>query len=115
MIKLFLGIFTRLKKIFRNIFNMCFCPRTVADRPGRPTAPKAGRPLRSTDVHRLVHVWQTQGRSAGRPTETESLLSVSGRSAVRSIGCPNGHISDRWRSAGPADRRPVRLTDQPNG
>ena len=38
MLKLFLGIFTRLKRIFRNNFNMCFCPRIVADRPGRPTA-----------------------------------------------------------------------------
>ena len=54
-----------------------FLTQAVADRPGRSTArstaPWAGRPLRSTDVHSLVHVWQTQGRSTVRSTGPESL------------------------------------------
>ena len=111
--------------------------QTVADRPGRSTVrstePWAGRPLRSTDVHSLVHVWQTQGRSAVRSTGPESFalciwavdrtvdrtrelcsLYLGGRPGGRP-DFPNGHISDRWRSTGPIDRKPVRLPDQPNG
>ena len=125
MVKLFLGIFRRLKRIFRNMFNsflIQFLTQIVADRPGRSTArstaPWAGRPLRSTDVHSLVHVWQTQGRSTGRSTRPESLalciwavdwavdrtreicsLDLGGRPGGRP-GLPNGHIFDRWRSTG---------------
>ena len=80
MLKLFLGIFRRDKRFFRNILTVFLTQvltQTVADRPGRSTVrstePRAGRPLRSTDVHSLVHVWQTQGRSAGRPTGPESF------------------------------------------
>ena len=118
MIKLFLEIFTRDKRIFRNMFN-CFLTKfltqTVADRPGRPTGrstePRASRPLRSTDVHSPVHVCQTQGRSADRIREPCSLY-LGGRPSgqpeqeVCSLYpggrpyCPNSHISDRWRSTG---------------
>ena len=79
MIKLFLGIFRRLKRFFRNIFLCVFLPGSDPDltvRPCRPTArstePWAGRPLRSTDVHSLVHVWQTLGRPTGQSTGPES-------------------------------------------
>ena len=82
---------------------MCFCPRTVADRPGRSTA-WVDRTLAVDRRAQAVHVWQTQGRSAGRPTGPESSALCLFRSAGRSTGLPNGHISDRWRSAGPADR-----------
>ena len=76
MIKLFLGIFRRDKRFSKIILTPVSNPGLwLTGQVGRPhgsTAPKAGRPLRSTDVHRLVHVWQTQGRSAGRPTGPES-------------------------------------------
>ena len=93
----------------------------------RSTEPWASRPLRSTDVHSLVHVWQTQGRVGrpvdrtrepcslylggrpGRSTGSESCsLYLGGRQGGRP-DFPNGHIFDRWRSTGPVDRRPVRL------
>ena len=76
MIKLFLGIFTKLKKIFRNILTCVSVPEQwLTGQVGRPhgsTVPRAGRPLGSIDVHKPVHVWRTQGRSAGRPTGPES-------------------------------------------
>ena len=119
MIKLFLGIFIRLKRFLRNNFNMYFCPRTVADRPGRPTArvdrTKGRSTVRSTDVHKLCTSGSLVGRSTGRSTVTESNALCSFRSTVRSTGLPNGHIYDRWRSIGRSTARPVRLPDQPNG
>ena len=77
MIRLFLGIFTRLKRFLKKYFTCVSIPEQwLTGQVGRPhgsTAPEAGRPLRSTDVHKLVHVWQIQGRSAGRPTGPESF------------------------------------------
>ena len=95
-------------------------------RPLRSTGPWFGRPhgrpyqgpvdpavdRRAQPCARLAAQWA--GRPTGRPDQ-RALLSVSGRSAVRSTGCPNGHNYDRWRSTGPVDRKPVRLPDQPNG
>ena len=76
MLKLFLGIFTRFTRIFKIIFTQVLT-QTVADRPGRSTGrstePRAGRPLRSTDVHSLVHVYQAMGRSTRRSTGPESV------------------------------------------
>ena len=118
MIKLFLGIFRRLKR-FLEIFLHVFLTQNCAD-----------RPCRSTDVHRPVHVCWHSG-PVGR-SDQRALLSVSGRSAGRPTGAEKsalciwavgravdriaqGHIYDRWRSTGPVDRKPVRLPDQPNG
>ena len=81
MIKSFLGIFTRLKRIFRNILYMCFCPRFVADRPGRPTAwvdRTKGRSTLAVDRRaqacaRLADTG-TVGRAADRTRELCSLF-----------------------------------------
>ena len=69
---------------------MCFCPIFVADRPGRPTARvdrTKGRSTLAVDRRaQIVHVWQTQGRSAGRPTGPESFalcIWAVGRAADR--------------------------------
>ena len=105
MIKLFLGIFRRDKRIFRNNFNPSFWPRTVTDRPGRPTAwstePRASRPnqgpvdpavdRRAQPCARLADTWA--GRPVGRRTRELCSLYLGGRP-----DCPNGHIYDRWRS-----------------
>ena len=110
--KTIFGYFLQRLKRFLEIFFTCvFVPEQWLTRQvGRPhgsTVPKAGRPLRSTDVHKLVHVWQTQGRSAGRPTVPESsalcfwavgravdrdgptviFLTVGGRPGGRPLAC----------------------------
>ena len=41
-------------------------------RPDRSTAPQAGRPGRSTDVHKSVHVLESLGRSTGPVDRDES-------------------------------------------
>ena len=143
MIKLFLGIFTRLKRIFINILtcfsNPGFWPRTgwQARSVDRSVDRTKGRStVRSTDVHRAVHVWQPSGpvdravdrraqtctrllaqwagRPVGRPDQ-RALLSVSGRSTERSTGLPQR--SHLWPLAVDrmVDCKPVRLPDQPNG
>ena len=72
---------------------------------------EVGRPGRSTDVHKTVHVWQNwDGRPSGSTGSESSALCLFG-----STGPVDGHISDRWRSTGPVDRQPVRLPAQPNG
>ena len=86
----------------------------IRDRPRTVLTGHAGRPT-CTD---LCTSAGTVGRSAGRPTGSEILalciwavdqavdrsrevcfLYLGGRSCGRP-DCPNGHISDRWRSAG---------------
>ena len=108
MIKLFLRIFTRLKRIFQIVFTQVLT-QTVADRLAR-SADTADR--RAQPCARLAAQW------AGRPTGPESLalciwavdpavdrtrefcsLYLGGRPSGRPRW-PNGHISDRWRSAG---------------
>ena len=128
MVKLFLGILQELKiflEIYLTVFLTQFLTQNCAYRLCRSTG-------RSTDVHRPVHVWWHSGpvdqsadrirepcslylggRPSGRLEQKVCSLYLGGRPGGRPY-CPNGHISDRWRSAGPADRRPVRLTDQPN-
>ena len=104
MVKIFLGIFTRFKRIFQNI-SMCFFSQVLTqtwlsgqagrpsgrpnhgpvDRCGRPTCTalctsgrhRASRPAGRPDQRALLSV---SGRSTGRSTGPESLLSVSGRS-----------------------------------
>ena len=94
MLKQVLWNFRRDKRIFKKYFNMLFltsfCPRLwLTGQVGRPhgsTAPRAGRPVRSTDVHRAVHVWQTQGRSTrtvDRNWEQCSLFISVGRAVDR--------------------------------
>ena len=117
MIKLFLGIFTRDKRIFRNIFNMCFCPRFVADRPGRPTAwvdRTKGRSTLAVDrraqacarlavtgtVGRAADriresalcIWAV-GRAVDRVAPTVTFLTVGGRPAGRPLGLSGCQIS----------------------
>ena len=136
MIKLFLEIFTRLKRIFRNIFNMFFRPRTVltgqVGRPdGRPNQGPVDRCGRLTCTALCTFVKHKAGRPVGRPNQ-RALLSISGRSTERSTGAEKsalciwavGRAVDRiaqrsyfWPLAvdRPVDRKPVRLPDQSNG
>ena len=104
MIKLFLRIFRRDKRIFRNMFNMFFWPSFLTQnwltgQVGRPHGRPYQGPVdpavdrRAQSCARLAAQWA--GRPTGRPDQ-RALLSVSGRST----GLPNGHIYDRWRPTG---------------
>ena len=103
--KTIFGIFRKDKSIFKNIFNMCFCPRTVTDRPGRPTARVDRTKGRSTvtvdrraqPCARLADTGPAD-RAVDRTRELCSLY-LGGRPGDRQVW-PNGHIYDRWRSTG---------------
>ena len=120
MIKLFLGIFTRLKR-FLEIFLQVFLTQNCADRPSRSTG-------RSTDVHKPVHVcWHSgpvgrpvdrtrelcslylDGRPGGRPDQRACSLYLGGRPGGRP-DCPNGHKYDRWRSTASLSGYQISLT-----
>ena len=83
MLKLFLGIFRRVKRIFRNILTwfsdpvsdpvLCWQARSVDRAVDR----------RAQSCARLLAQWA--GRPGGRPDQ-RALLSVSGRSTGRSTG-----------------------------
>ena len=112
MLKQFLCIFIRLKRISENVLNMCFCPRTVADRPGRPTArvdrtkgrstlavdrrvqacaclADTGTVGRAADRTRELCSLYLGGRPSGRPAApTVIFLTVGGRPAGRPLACP---------------------------
>ena len=50
---------------------------------------EVGRPGRSTDVHKSVHVWQTLGRSTVRVDRSESsALCLFGSTGPVDRGCP---------------------------
>ena len=101
----------RRDKRFLEIFLTCFSDPELCWQACRSTG-------RLTDVHRLVHVcWHSGpvgraadrirepcslylgGRPSGRPDQRVCSLYLGGRPCGRP-SCPNGHISDRWRSAG---------------
>ena len=116
----FCVIFTSFMDLLKYIFNMCFCPKFVADRPGRPTARvdrTKGRSTLAVDrrAQACAHLSDTGpvGRSTDRIREPCSLY--LGDRPGGQPDWPNGHIYDRWRSTGPVDRKPVRLPDQTNG
>ena len=101
MLKLFLGIFTRLKQIYWNIFTSVFLTWTVSARFGRSTltvdrtmkpADCDGRPT-CTDTCTLATC--LVGRPDGRPTESSFALCLFG-STGRSTGSANGSKYDRW-------------------
>ena len=80
---------------------MCFCPRIVADRPGRPTARvdrTKGRSTIAVDRRAQPYARLADTGPVDRPVDrTRELCSLylGGRP-----GCSNGHIYDRWRSTG---------------
>ena len=76
MLKQVLCIFRRLKKIFIKYFYHVFLTQVCADRPGRSTRTVDRTMGRSTDMHRLVHVWQTQTRSTVRVDRVRELCSL---------------------------------------
>ena len=116
----FYKIYKYLLEYFNMFFWPSFWPRLwltgQVGRPQRSTEPRAGRPLRSTDVHSHVHVWQTQGRPTGRSTGPESsalciwavgravgrdgptviFMTVGGRPGGRP-GCKNSQRLVFWR------------------
>ena len=116
MIKLFLGIFTRIKRIFRKIFNRCFCHRFVADRPGRPTAwvdRTKGRSTLAVDRRaqacaRLADTG-TVGRAADRTRELCSLY-LGGRPS----GWPDQRVCSLYLGGRPGGR-PGRSTASLSG
>ena len=116
MLKLFLGIFIYFTRFIKVFLTPIFWPRTVADRPDRPTArstePRASRPCGRLTCTALCTSGRHMGRSTGRSTGPESFalciwavdrtrescsLYPGGRPGGQP-GCSNGHIFDRWRS-----------------
>ena len=83
MIKLFLGIFTRLKRIFRNIFNCFSDPVSNPELCWQTMPVDRAVDRRAQTCARLLAQWA--GRPGGRPDQ-RALLSVSGRSTERSTG-----------------------------
>ena len=115
MLKLFLGIFRRFLSIYKNIFNMFFCPSfwprlwltgqvirphqrpvdRAVDRRAQPCARLADtRAGRSTGPESLaLCIWAVD--RGGRSDQRACSLYLGGRPDF-----PNGHIFDRWRSTG---------------
>ena len=104
MIKLFLVIFRKDKRIFRIFFNSISDPG-LCWQAGRSTLTVDRTKGRST--HRVDRRAQTYARLAGtnpvdrtgRPGLRAVLSVCLGRPGGRPV-LPNGHISDRWRSTG---------------
>ena len=87
----------------------------MADRPGRPTARVDRTRGRSTlGVDRRAQACARLAATGtvdrqGRPDLRAELSVCLGRPGGRP-GCPNGHISDRWRSAGSLSGCHISLT-----
>ena len=107
--KLFLGIFTRVKKIYWNIFTTVFLTCMLSARQDRSTvrstAPSSQSTGRSTDVHRNVHAGYTCGRSTERLTDWEQFALCLFGSILRSTGSANGSKYDRWAVDRSVDRQ----------
>ena len=76
MLKLFLGIFRRVKRfleIFYHVFLTQFLTQYCADRPGRSTEPGYGRPGGRPTYTELCTSAGTVDRSTGRSTGPESV------------------------------------------
>ena len=104
MIKLFLGIFTRLKRFFGKYFTCVsvleqWLTGRSADRTGRPHQRPVDPWGRPTCTSLCTFGSHRDGRPDGRPDQRALLSVYFGRPGGRP-SWPNGHISDRWRSAG---------------
>ena len=100
MIKLFLVIFRSVKRFFKIFLKLFFLsiPDFIQSTKSsdQSTWLEVGRPGRSTDVHRIVHVWQTlDGRPSGS-TRLRAELSVRLGGPGRSTGSSQRAKFDRW-------------------
>ena len=119
MIKLFLVIFRSVKRFLENILT-CFsdpdcCSRLqpsrlgpLTSRLGEESVDRAGRP---TCTNLCTFGGTGTVDRYGRPGHLQCSLFVSVDRAGRPQ-LPNGHISDRWRSTGPVNRRLSELPTQ---